>query len=252
MAKLVVSLEGDFLREYPLDKERIAIGRRPTNDLYLDNLAMSGVHATILTIGKDSFLEDMGSTNGTMVNGESIKKHLLHHNDVIEFGKYHVKYINEALTNKIVPERDEGSFEKTMIFNATANNSVAPIVAMSSAGLSDTSINAPSIITPITTALKPIAATSAATSYPNGRIQVLNGSNVGRELLLNKALTTLGKPGVQVAVITRRPHGYFVTHVEGKSLPIVNGQSIGLQAHQLIDQDVIEFASVKIKFLEIK
>ncbi len=251
MAKLVVSLEGGFLREYPLDKERIAIGRRPTNDLHLDNLAMSGVHATILTIGKDSFLEDMGSTNGTMVNGKSIKKHLLHHNDVIEFGKYHVKYINEALANKIVPESDEESFEKTMIFHATANDQVAPMVATSSASLSDASVTAPSIITPIATVFKPSVATSAAISSPNGRIEVLNGSNIGRELLLNKALTTLGKSGVQVAVITRRPHGYFVTHVEGKSLPIVNGQSIGLQAHHLNDQDIIELASVKMKFLEI-
>ena len=251
MAKLVVSLEGGFLREYPLDKERIAIGRRPTNDIQLDNLAMSGVHATILTIGKDSFLEDIGSTNGTMVNGQSIKKHLLQHNDVIEFGKYQVKYINEALPNKIGLEIDEESFEKTMIFHATANNPVAPLVATSSARQSDSSVAGPSAMTPTATVFKPALAASAAMSSPNGRIQVLNGSNMGRELLLNKVLTTLGKPGVQVAVITRRPHGYFVTHVEGKSLPIVNGQSIGLQAHHLNDQDIIELASVKMKFLEI-
>jgi phosphatidylserine/phosphatidylglycerophosphate/cardiolipin synthase-like enzyme len=81
-----------------------------------------------------------------------------------------------------------------------------------------------------------------------GRIQVLNGSSVGRELVLNKALTTLGKTGVQVAVITKRPHGYFITHVEGKVFPIVNGNSTGAQAFELSDHDVIELAGVKMEF----
>ncbi|MCX8018081.1 MAG: hypothetical protein N2690_09325, partial [Rhodocyclaceae bacterium] len=85
-------------------------------------------------------------------------------------------------------------------------------------------------------------------ALPLGAIQVLNGSNAGKTLDLIKSLTTLGKPGVQVAVIARRPHGYFLTHVEGAQHPAVNGQSIGTQAHELKDHDVIELAGVKMEF----
>jgi hypothetical protein len=77
---------------------------------------------------------------------------------------------------------------------------------------------------------------------------VLTGPSTGKELVLNKALTTLGKPGVQVAVITKRPQGYFITHVEGQQHPVVNGQSVGAQAHGLNDHDVIELAGVKMEF----
>src|SRR3954462_7676809 len=95
MAKLIYSLDGAFLGEYPIEKERMTIGRRATNDIHIDNLGVSGEHASILTIGNDSFLEDLDSTNGTLVNGKPIKKHVLQHADVIEFGKFQLKYVNE-------------------------------------------------------------------------------------------------------------------------------------------------------------
>ena len=79
MAKLILSLDGSVIKEVPLDKERLTIGRRPHNDLQIDNLAVSGEHALIVTILNDSFLEDLGSTNGTLVNGVPIKKHILQH-----------------------------------------------------------------------------------------------------------------------------------------------------------------------------
>ena len=69
MAKLILSLDGQVLREVPLDKERVTIGRKPHNDIPIENLAVSGEHACIVTILNDSFLEDLGSTNGTLVNG---------------------------------------------------------------------------------------------------------------------------------------------------------------------------------------
>src|SRR5690606_20305899 len=101
MAKLIFSLDGAFLGEYPLDKERITIGRRPANDIHIDNLAVSGEHASVLTIGSDSFLEDLDSSNGTMINGKAIKKHILQHSDVIEIGKYQLKYINEVTASAL-------------------------------------------------------------------------------------------------------------------------------------------------------
>ena len=94
----------------------------------------------------------------------------------------------------------------------------------------------------------PVAETAPAEPAIVGRLQVLNGSGIGKELVLNKALTTLGKPGVQVAVITKRPQGYFIMHVEGQNHPLVNEKSVGAQAYPLNDHDVIELAGVKMEF----
>jgi len=233
MAKLIFSLDGAFLGEFPLDKDKITVGRRATNDIHIDNLAVSGEHATIVTIGNDSFLEDLGSTNGTLVNGKSIKKHVLQHADVIEFGKYQLKYINESAIPTGLGGSDD--FEKTMI-----------IRPMKAAALQDAA--KPIAPTPAPAAPIPPIAAPAAEPAIVGRVQVLNGPSQGKELVLNKALTTLGKPGVQVAVITKRPQGYFITHVEGATHPVVNGQSVGAQAHSLNDHDVIEIAGVKMEF----
>ncbi|MGH8761300.1 MAG: FHA domain-containing protein, partial [Burkholderiales bacterium] len=93
MAKLILSMDGQVLKEIPLSKERITIGRKPHNDVQIDNLAVSGEHAVIVSIMVDAFLEDLGSTNGTMVNGKAVKKHFLQDNDVVELGKYKLKYV---------------------------------------------------------------------------------------------------------------------------------------------------------------
>ncbi len=240
MAKLIFSLDGAFLGEYPLDKDRMSIGRRPSNDIHIDNLAVSGEHATIVTIGNDSFLEDLGSTNGTLVNGKPIKKHVLQHGDLVEFGKYQLKYVNEAgIAKPAAPQED---FEKTMIIRPSAMKAAAE-----EAQKMQSTVSQPAVVT---TAPPPVAPQPAApaSTEPVGRIQVLTGPSTGKELVLNKALTTLGKPGVQVAVITKRPQGYFITHVEGQQHPVVNGQSVGAQAHGLNDHDVIELAGVKMEF----
>lgn len=238
MAKLTLSLEGYVLNVYVLDKERISIGRRPTNDIHIDNLAMSGLHASLLTIGNDSFLEDLTSTNGTYVNGKTIKKYLLQHADVIEFGKYQLKYENEKLLNKSVSNRSNG-FEKTIMLKPSPNRQFAYNIEQNRSEIS---------------AVSPPAATVnqvqeiSKVSISVGNLLVLNGSSIGRQLVLNKTLTTLGKPGVQVAVITKRANGYFIAHVEGKVLPLVNSNSISVQAHYLNDHDIIELAGVKMEF----
>lgn len=240
MAKLIFSLDGAFLGEYALDKDRMTIGRRPGNDIHIDNLAVSGEHAMIVTIGNDSFLEDLGSTNGTLVNGKPIKKHVLQHGDLVEFGKYQLKYVNEAgIAKPAAPQED---FEKTMIIRPSAMKAAAE-----EAQKMQSTVSQPAVVT---TAPPPVAPQPAApaSTEPVGRIQVLTGPSTGKELVLNKALTTLGKPGVQVAVITKRPQGYFITHVEGQQHPVVNGQSVGAQAHGLNDHDVIELAGVKMEF----
>jgi pSer/pThr/pTyr-binding forkhead associated (FHA) protein len=249
MAKLILSLEGSVIREVPLDKERITIGRRPQNDIQIENLAVSGEHACIVTILNDSFLEDLGSTNGTVVNGNLIKKHILQNNDVIEIGKYKLKYVVELATAAAGPVTQD-DFERTMVMKSTPGRPMAPPLTSPPAGTPRPAAG-PLTSPPMPRAAAPAAAApkpAAADTQPLAALQLLTGPNAGKEIELVKNLTTLGKPGLQVAVITRRPQGYFITHVEGASFPVLNGRALDAQAHQLNDHDVIELAGVKMEF----
>jgi pSer/pThr/pTyr-binding forkhead associated (FHA) protein len=261
MAKLILSMDGLVLKEIPLTKERTTIGRKPHNDIQIDNLAVSGEHAVIVTILNDSFLEDLGSTNGTIVNGNPIKKHFLQNNDVIELGKYKLKFVGEAAP---AASGEKADFEKTMVLRpaamkaaqaaggtgaqaAVAQRQAAVQAAGASAaatGIADKDVRS----APASAPSAPGPAAPAKPAQPLGAIQLLSGGNAGKELELTKPLTTLGKPGVQVAVLTRRPQGYFITHVEGDKRPTVNGQEIGAAPHSLKDHDVIELAGVKMEF----
>jgi hypothetical protein len=266
MAKLILSVDGTVLKEISLSKERTTLGRKPHNDIQVDNLAVSGEHAAIITILNDSFIEDLNSTNGTLVNGKPIKKHFLQNNDVIEIGKHKLKYFNDAPA----ATASANDFEKTMIIRKPA-----PSVTAAPPPSSDTQTNLRPLSMPITPPPLPSAAPaafaapaqapaamSAAPAAPaavapphdpnnparDSAIQVLSGAAAGRTLDLTKNLTTIGKPGVQVAVITRRPTGFFITHVEGTSFPSINGVPLGGQAKQLGDHDLIEIAGVKMEF----
>jgi hypothetical protein len=285
MAKLILSVDGQVLKEYQLSKERTLIGRKPHNDIQIDNLAVSGEHAAIITILNDSFIEDLGSTNGTMVNGKPVKKHFLQNNDVVEIGKHKLKYFNDAPTAATAAD-----FEKTMIIRNPAKAAPPPVAEK---GMGDTQTNlkplgaeasmkpAASATTTATSppaapppkpepapapppppppppraepapppppAAAPAGAAPAAGGLREAAIQVLSGAAAGRTLDLTKNLTTIGKPGMQVAVITKRPNGYFITHVEGATYPTLNGGSLGAQARQLGDHDLIEIAGVKMEF----
>lgn len=221
MAKLILSMDGLVLKEIPLNKERMSIGRKAHNDIQIENMAISGEHAAVVTILNDSFLEDLNSTNGTLVNGQAVRKHFLKDGDVIELGKYKMKYLAGGDTiGESSDYRGRDFHSESSSFSVTAGNS--------------SSINSP--------------AGFSTPKLPIASIRLLSGSNAGRELQLTKTLTTLGKPGVQVAMIARRPQGYFLTHGEGKALPSVNGNPIDPEAHKLIDRDIIEIAGVKMEF----
>lgn len=259
MAKLILSMDGVVLQEYALNKERTTIGRKPHNDVVIDNLAVSGEHAAIVTILNDSFLEDLDSTNGVVVNGVSIKKHFLQNNDVIEIGKYKLKYLNDHQGAQPTGE----DFEKTMMIRP-ANKAPAEVAP---SGIPATAAKAPTPapaspahaaqheatgkyagITPQAAAQPAPQPAQPSSTIPLAALQILNGPNAGRELDLVKNLTTLGKPGVQVAVLTRRPHGYFITHVEGVNYPSLNGKVLNEQPHQLNNHDIIELAGIKMEF----
>lgn len=251
-AKLILSLEGVVLKEYVLSKERTTIGRKPHNDIVIDNLAVSSEHAAVITILNDSFLEDLDSTNGLTVNGVPTKKHFLQNSDLIEIGKYKLKYINDQ-----VSQTTAADFEKTMVLSRPVKPAAAA-PKTEEAGFQRTQVNIPPSSVGESTskmaAMQPAAESGASPTASSpassqvAAVQILNGPNAGKELELVKSLTTLGKPGVQVAVLARRPHGYFITHVEGAQHPMVNGQSVGEHPHQLNDHDIVELAGVKMEF----
>jgi hypothetical protein len=225
---------------------------------------VSGHHSLVINILNDSFLEDLNSTNGTYVNGKLIKKHALQHGDVVTVGHHQLRFVDTQSSDN---EPDE--FEKTMVI--TPGSAVAAVAAKKASAMAPpappppapkpaapiaVSASAP----PMTRPMPPGGSTSAnavsdntGLALPKAKLQVLSGAFAGRELELNKALTTLGRPGVQVAAITRRADGYFIVHVDsGKpgDYPSVNGALIGEQARKLADNDVILLAGVKMGFFE--
>jgi hypothetical protein len=238
MARLVLSLESQVMAEYNMNKERYTIGRLPDNDIRIDNGAVSGHHSLIINILNDSFLEDLNSTNGTYVNGKLIKKHALQHADVITVGHHQLRFVED--------DEAQDEFEKTMVIQPSAR----PLEKVRSAR-------------EVVEQAAPQAATASASgkhramdghaAVRKAKLQVLSGAFAGRELELNKALTTLGRPGVQVAAITRRADGYFIVHVDSdkeNNFPLVNGSPIGAAATRLADNDVIQLAGVKMGFFE--
>ncbi len=235
VAKLVMTSSSGEHEEIPLTKETTTIGRKPGNDIHIDNLSVSGNHAQVITILEDSFLEDLGSTNGTYVNGKLIKKHALEHGDKITLGKYQLTYENSAGADQ--------DFEQTMI------------IRPGEAGMPEQAGNKEidKSVHKISAAIASEAASNPDKSHENkvACLQLLSGANAGKELTLKKALTTIGQPGVQVAAITRRPQGFFLIHVDGgpnNNVPKVAGNPIGSNAHQLKDHDIIEVAGVKMEF----
>ena len=286
MARLILSLDGQTLAEYNMTKERYTVGRLPDNDIRIDNAAVSGHHSLIINILNDSFLEDLNSTNGTYVNGKLIKKHALQQGDVVTVGHHQLRYVDDQ-----AQDETEDEFEKTMVIEPSgkAEQRVREVAERATAaavgdGGSRAAAARPSRETPAraataSAARSPAAASAAAVAavaeprahtdshpkpdrtqdidpakvpkLPMARLQVLSGTFAGRELELSKALTTLGRPGIQVAAITRRAEGYFIVTVEAKSeddYPRVNGMSIGDQARKLEDNDVVQLAGVKMGF----
>ncbi|MDR2015486.1 MAG: FHA domain-containing protein [Azoarcus sp.] len=235
MSKLILSMDGLVLKEIVLNKERTSIGRKPVNDIQIDNLSISGQHAIITRILGDAFLEDLNSTNGTYVNGQPVKKHVLHNSDVIELGKYRIKYLIDSSTPG-VSGTELADTAALKPFEIGTLNPAEPLPAGTN-----------------TVRTRNMQSRAMSTSVGHllehlGVIQVLTGVNTGQELELSKPVTTLGKPGYQVAVITRREQGYFITHVEGQVFPLVNGEQLGIQAHKLNDNDIIEISGIKMEF----
>src|SRR6201988_3245177 len=232
MARLVLSLDGQVMAEYNMNKERYTIGRLPDNDIRIDNAAVSGHHSLIINILNDSFLEDLNSTNGTYVNGKLIKKHALQHGDVITVGHHQLRFVED--------DEQQDEFEKTMVIQPSAR----PVEKLRTATAVADAVGAGPSATGRSRALA-----DGAAVVKKAKLQVLSGAFAGREVELSKALTTLGRPGVQVAAITRRSDSYYIVHVDsGKdgAFPLLNGTPMGAQATKLIKNDAIQHAGGKL------
>jgi pSer/pThr/pTyr-binding forkhead associated (FHA) protein len=204
MPKVIISIDGVVIKEVLLTKDRTTLGRRPYNDIVIDNLAVSGEHAVFQISGSQVHIEDLNSTNGTYINGKAATKQHLRHNDTIEIGKHKIKFLNDG-------EESVGGMEKTLIMKkgspSTANDSPASI-------------------------------------------RVVSGTAAGREVSLTKVVTTIGKPGVAVAAITRRPHGYVVALVEGANKATLNSHPLNQEAQTLNNGDMLELAGTKMQFVQ--
>lgn len=201
MPKMIVSIDGVVIKEVQLTKERTTLGRRPYNDLVIDNLAVSGEHAAFLLEGDTALVEDLNSTNGTYVNGKAIRRQALAHGDLVEIGKYKIRFVGEG----------------------QELSGAAPIAA-------------------------PAANPAPVGNAPSAAIEVLSGPAAGRTVPVVKVVTTLGKPGVAVASITRRHHGHALALVEGQVGPTLNGHPVGQEPVMLKDGDVIELAGTRMCF----
>ncbi|MDO9216381.1 MAG: FHA domain-containing protein [Lacisediminimonas sp.] len=195
MPKIVVSIDGIVTREVQLTKDRTTLGRRPYNDVVIDNLAVSGEHAVMKMSGSDVHLEDLNSTNGTYVNGREVKQQLLKDDDTIEIGKYQIRFLDKGVA------------------------APAPVAA------------------------------AAPGMGPQAAIKVLSGAAAGREMALVKVVTTIGKPGLAVAAITRRPQGFVVAHVQGSGTLTVNGATVGAEPALLKHGDQLELGGTQMQFL---
>lgn len=218
MPKMIVSIDGVVIKEVQLTKDRTTLGRRPYNDIVIDNLAVSGEHAVVQMSGQEVYLEDLNSTNGTYINGKAIKKQLLQNNDSVDIGKYKIRFVQES-----VPD-----YEKTMVIRPGASGLATSRVAAP----------APAITAPV-----------SAAGGGEAAIKVLSGAAAGRQVPLTKVVTTIGKPGVAVASITHRPNGYVIAHVEGEGHPVLNGQPLGSAPTLLSHGDIFELAGTKMQFV---
>ena len=200
MPKLIMLIDGVVSREIELTKDRTTMGRRPYNDVVIDNLAVSGEHAVLQIEADEVYLEDLNSTNGTYVNGKIVRKQRLRDGDMVEFGKYQLKFVKAA-----------------------------PLESVLSGGL----------------------AADVGTPVPfSGVIKVVSGALAGRELPLTKMVTTIGKPGLAIATISRRALGFEIQHAEGVAHPTLNGTPIGAVPVRLKSGDLIELAETQMRFIQ--
>jgi pSer/pThr/pTyr-binding forkhead associated (FHA) protein len=214
-----MTLDGAVIREFPIDKDSISIGRKHGNDIQLNDLTVSGRHAMIVTMGEHTYVDDLGSTNGTLINGARVAKTLVKHGDVIQVGNYQFTYYDD----------EETEYEPTMFIQAEVE---------------DTQI--------IDTNVPPTA------TAPRGErlagVRILNGPMAKKVLELRKPFNTIGFNGIKMAIIARNANNYTIAALKSHKLrrsndvAMVNGKPITMEATVLKEHDIIELAGTQMEF----
>jgi hypothetical protein len=345
VGKLVLFLADGSTMDVPLDKERMTIGRRADNDVCLPYPAVSGEHAAIVTILADSFLEDQGSTNGTLVNGKATAKHFLRDNDLIEIGRQRLTYVsdNDAKVEPLPPDIARGQLrgltDTVSAVRPAPKASVGGAGARAAQGISGATLfedldrdvaKAPIAPAPAPVAAKLPAASSAPSSLPaaNARpsepraassaqahvvtsqvpvswspavplpvadgarrderelsagpggsaaqsidaprtgastsasqqpsplplpvhrdpsVRVLSGPSTGRTVSFAKDEMTVGRAGVQVAMVRKVAYGFLLVPLEGVEPPRINGAEVPPEGSPLHPGDTFEVAGVRLE-----
>lgn len=216
MATIILAKDGIDLQVFPLLKTRTTIGRRTYNDIVIDAPGISGEHAILVTSLDGMYFEDLDSTNGSRLNGQPVKRHFLQDGDAIELATHTIRYCVD----------EEGL--------STASPTVPVQLASDALGeLRQTTIPSQ----------QPTAGNAAAV------IRILKGVGAGKDIPLIKTMTTVGRPGMQVAVLTKTPQGISLTHVEGQIPALVNGTPIGTATRMLANGDLIEMSGAEMVFM---
>ena len=223
MAKLIIKFNDVVIDQIVLKQGDMNIGRRPGSEILLDNMAVSGNHASIFTIGEDSFVQDLNSTNGTFVNNKRVAKHHLENGDVVTIGNHSLTYLNEKAT------KSGADFAKTVIINPHKQDEM-----LAQAG-------------------KPAPASSKESSPAaeprTGSLFILSGANNGKRIDLTSAVTNLGRAGKRAGVISRAGNGrYILLPGDNNEAPRLNGVKVSASGEELKNGDIIEAADSRMQF----
>jgi len=226
MAKLVIKFNDTVIDQIVLKQGDMNIGRRPGSDILLDNMAISGNHASIFTIGEDSFIQDVNSTNGTFVNNKRITKHHLQHGDVVSIGNHTLSYINENAA------KGGPNLAKTVIINPHQQESL----------LAEATAKAPPA------APRPVTKEPVPEAPRHGSLFILSGANNGKRIDITQPVTNLGRAGKRAGVISRSGHRYVLLPGDNNEAPRLNGVKVGSSGEELKNGDMIEIADARMQF----
>lgn len=217
MPKLLLMHDGAVIREYPLEKERMSVGRRPSNDIQLDDPTVSGTHAVFLVL-HHVYVEDQNSTNGVLLNGKRVGKRQLEHGDIVRIGRHELKFVDDKAQD----------FERTVVISAGASP------------------------TPAKEATPAAKEAPKPTPAPTPMVvRVVSGPKNGTIIELKKPYTTLGTPGGEMAVIAKRGARFFLMPMQGTATskpPRLNGQQLHAESQVLSMGDIIEVAGSRLQF----
>lgn len=231
MAKLIIKLNNEVVDHIDLKQGDMKIGRKPGCEIVLDNLAVSGEHANIFTIGEDSFIQDLSSTNGTFINNKRVAKHHLRNGDAVSIGQHTLVYLHESA--RAAASEGSDDFAKTVVISPTPP-SPAPLAVPAAMRVNATPV---ATETPFSANDRQVAA-----------LTIMNGKISGRRIELTKAITNLGKTGKPAGIIARTHDGYLLRAASEEEKPKLNGRAVGGEGSRLRNGDIIEVAGTRLQF----